>query len=317
MYNTQNQICLICGANNMEKLGSHKDRRKGLPGSWSLFKCKDCEVTSLLPSPSEVELSEYYSKYYSVNSNVKEVTFELRTGSKYPSIRKLYHWISGDIDPRDFIKPNTNSVMLDYGCGEGGCLYDFHSQGIKIYGAEISSEMVKAGLKAGLNVQQITNIDQIPFENNSFDIIYLMQVLEHLSNPHVFLNELLRITKPGGVIYVAVPNSKSFWKGIFGKNWVSGWFAPYHLFHYDKKSLSRLAREHGFEVLKTWNRTSETWFRLNIKACLYPNDKRLEYRHSIVDSFLLRIPLMVVLRILEFFIHQRDCLVIQLVKPVE
>jgi SAM-dependent methyltransferase len=306
----QDMICLCCNSNDLVKSDLHSDRRKGLKGYWSLYKCNNCGMVAIYPSPSETELSEYYSVY----SSNKEVTFSLGTGSRYPILRQLFHWISGVIDPRDFIKPGANSKMLDYGCGEAGCLFAFHSRGINISGAEISLKIVNTCLNAGLDVRQVTNPDQIPFENNIFDIVYLMQVFEHLRNPHIFLEELQRVLKPRGTLFIAIPNSKSVWRKIFGKNWVSGWFVPFHLFHYDKQSISKLARQHGFDVLKSWSRTPESWFRLNLKAFLYPKERRLDDLESIVDSNLVRIPLMVLLRIMELFIRQHDCLVIELVK---
>ena len=310
MSGSQYLTCLICNSDELEISGLHNDRRKGLAGSWSLYECKQCGVIAIYPPPSEVELSEYYSVY----SHDQSVTFSPRAGSRHPLLRKLFHRLTGEVDPRDFIEPGANSTMLDYGCGEAGCLYDFHARGVKISGAEISSEMVNACNKAGLDVRQVTNPDHIPFENNVFDIVYLMQVFEHLRNPHGFFIELLRVMKADGVLYMAVPNSKSVWKKVFGRNWVSGWFAPFHLFHYDKESLSQLARQHGFDVLESWSRTPESWFRLNVKAWLYPNEVKLDERASVLDSNLVRFPLMIVLRILELFIQQRDCLVIKLVK---
>jgi SAM-dependent methyltransferase len=311
MSETYDQVCLVCNAKNLVLLDLHYDRRKGLSGSWPLYKCRECGMIALYPSPTEVELSKYYSVY----SNNKMLTFSLRGGSHYPLLRKLFHWISGTVDPRDFIKPGVDSKMLDYGCGEVGHLFDFYSRGINISGAEISSEMVNACKKAGLDVHQVTNPDIIPFEKNTFDIVYLMQVFEHLRNPHVFLDELHRVLKPGGILFMAVPNSKSVWRNIFGRNWVTGWFAPFHLFHYDKKSLSKIAGQHGFIVLKSWSQTPESWFRLNLKACLYPKEMHLDERKSIIDTALVRIPLMIILRFCELFIYQGDCLVIKLGKP--
>ena len=303
-------VCLNCNSSSLDKLDLHNDRRKGLSGFWSIYKCEQCGMMAIYPSPSESELTEYYS-VYSLN---KSVTYSQNIGSQIPFLRKLYHWISGAVDPRDFIKIEANSTVLDYGCGEAGCLFDFHSQGIKISGAEISSILVDNCQNAGLDVRQVTNPNEIPFENNAFDIVYLMQVFEHLRNPHVFMNELNRILKPGGFLFLAVPNSNSIWRNIFGKNWVSGWFVPFHLFHYNKKSISELANQHGFNVLESWSRTPESWFRLNLKAFLYPKEMLLDERQSIIDSILLRIPLMLLLRIIEIFIIQRDCLVIKLEK---
>lgn len=262
------------------------------------------------PTPSSVQLSEYYSVY----SHDSSLAFSLLAGLRYPLTRKLYHRLTGDVDPRDFIVPAANATMLDYGCGEAGSLYDFHARGIKISGAEISSEIVDACQKAGLDVHQVSSPDHIPFGDVAFDIVYLMQVFEHMRNPHGFLDELNRVMKSGAILYMAVPNSKSIWRKVFGKNWVSGWFAPFHLFHYDAKSLSDLARQHGFDILETWSRTPESWFRLNVKAWLYPDEMHLDERQSVIDSSFVRLPLMVVLRLLEIFIRQRDCLVIKLVK---
>lgn len=152
MDDTKNLVCLNCNAGNLEKLDLHYDRRKGLPGFWPIYKCKQCGMMAIYPSPSEAELFEYYSVY----SHNKSITFLLHAGSRFPLLRKLFHWISRAVDPRGFIKPGANSTILDYGCGEAGCLFDFHSQGIKISGAEISSVLVNACQKAGLDVN-ITN----------------------------------------------------------------------------------------------------------------------------------------------------------------
>jgi hypothetical protein len=179
---THDRSCLICNARSLVQLDLQYDRRKGLPGFWSLYKCNECGMIAVYPSKTEVELSEYYSVY----SQDKTVTFSLCGGSQYPLLRKLIHWISGDVDPSDFIKPGVDSTLLNYGCGETECLFDFLSRGINISGAEISSEMVNACKNAGLDVHQVTNPDNILFKKNAFDIVYLMQVFEHLLNPHVF-----------------------------------------------------------------------------------------------------------------------------------
>jgi SAM-dependent methyltransferase len=288
----------------------NNDRRKGLEGLWTLYKCNRCGVIAILPSPSAAELTKYYSVY----SHNKTVNFSLSKGSHYPYLRMLYHKISGAIDPRDFIKPENNSRLLDYGCGEAGVLFDFHSRGIKISGAELSSDIVNACQKAGLDVSQVVDPDKIPFQDSSFDTVYLMQVFEHLRDPHGFFEELKRVTRTGGSLYLAVPNYSSFWRRIFGKNWVSGWFTPFHLFQYNKNSLTILAGQHGFDILDSWTKTPESWFRLNLKACLYSKEVKLDERKGILDINIIRIPIMITLRFIELFILQRDCLVVKMIK---
>lgn len=165
-----------------------------------------------------------------------------------------------------------------------------------------------------LDVHKVDDFSHIPFGDAEFDIIYLMQVLEHLRDPHEFMNELTRILKSDVMLYLAIPNAASIWRKIFGDNWVIGWLAPFHLFHYSRDTLSKLAAQHGFDVAESWSRTSESWFRFNLKACLYPGENRLGVRKSSLDTRLMRYLLMPVLRIIELPFAERDCLVIKLVK---
>lgn len=286
------------------------DRRKGLVGSWDLFECSNCGVLMILPTPSTAQLSEYYAAY----SKDTHVNFSLGYGSNYPSIRKIFHWLNGDVDPRDFVLVPAGSRVLDYGCGQAGYLIDFDSRGIKISGAEIAGHVVDACRKYGLDVRKVEDLNRIPFDDEMFDVVYLTQVFEHLRNPHGFMNELARVLKPNGTLYLAVPNSRSLWRRVFGQNWVSGWFAPFHLFHYDRRSLSVLANQHGFDTMASWSRTPEPWFRLNLKAWMHPHENQLDWFHSFADSRFSRYVLILVLRFLEIFISERDCLVIKLVK---
>ena len=302
--------CSVCNTSEMTLFGCYSDRRKGLTGSWDIVECSNCGVLMLDPSPSAAQLSEYYSVY----SKNKHINFSLGLGAKYPLLRKAFHWLSGDIDPRDFIQVAVGSRVLDYGCGQAGCLIDFDAQGIKISGAEIDADVVAACQKQGIDVRQVENIDQIPFENDIFDVVYLMQVFEHLRNPHGFMAELARVLKNDGVLYLAVPNFDSIWRKVFAKNWVSGWFAPFHLFHYNRDSLTTLANQHGFDVIESWSRTPESWLRLNLKAIFYPKENQLDWHTSWLDQRVIRYLLMCMLRIIELPFRERDCLVIKLIK---
>lgn len=304
--------CLNCGKSFLDNTRSWNlnDRRKGLPGKWQLAECKNCSVISMLPMPTDEQLAAYYSVY----SPDEKIDLLPKCGSHYPLLRKLYHHFSGDVDPRDFVQVPQGARVLDYGCGLAGYLGDFHQRGIAISGAEIAGFVVDACRRNGFDVHKVDDFSHIPFADEEFDVVYLMQVFEHLRDPHAFMQELARILKSGGTLYLAVPNAASAWRKIFGDNWVSGWFAPFHLFHYNNKPLSDLAAQHGFDTLDSWSRTPESWFRLNIKAWLYSDENRLDERYGIIDSIWARIPLMVILRVMELFIPQRDCLVIKLVK---
>jgi len=305
-------VCPACGNEIIDGTQAIvlSDRRKGLAGCWQLIECNFCGIISMIPMPTDEQLANYYTVY----SKDEMVDLSQKIGSRHPKLRKLFHRLSGDVDPRDFVQVSKNLRVLDYGCGHATYLSDFHNRGIAISGAEIAEYVVQACQKKGLDVQKVEDVNQIPFANGEFDIVYLMQVFEHLRNPNEFMQELNRVLKTGGMLYIAVPNKKSIWRKVFGTNWVSGWFAPFHLFHYDRNTLVPIARRHGFEPIKVWSSTPESWFRLNLKAFLFPDENSLDWKPSWLDMRLVQYVIMVVLRGIELFVRERDCLVMKLEK---
>lgn len=305
-------MCRVCGDKFSDGATRYDlcDRRKGLPGVWQVAECERCGILSMVPLPTDEQLIAYYSVY----SKDQKVDLSRKTGSRYPKLRKLFHWFSGDVDPRDFVQVPAGARVLDYGCGNVGYLRDFHHRGIAISGAEIAAYVVAACRSHGYDVRQVESLSRIPFPDGEFDVVYLMQVFEHLPDPHGFLCELTRVLKAGGMLYLAVPNAASVWRKVFKDNWISGWFAPFHLFHYTAGALEALAKQHGFEMVNTWSRTPESWFRLNLKAVLYPTASQLDWQRTWLDAAPVRYLLMCFLRLIEVPYREKDCLVVQFKK---
>ncbi len=305
-------VCQVCDEKTLDCTSAIVlgDRRKGLSGSWQLVECDSCGVISMSPLPTDEQLAFYYGAY----SQDDTIDLSQGVGSRHPKLRKLFHWLSGDVDPRDFVHVPDGARVLDYGCGHAGYLSDFHHRGVAISGAEIADYAVKACRSHGYDVHKVDEFSRIPFNEGEFDIVYLMQVFEHLRDPHEFLQELARILKSGGMLYLAVPNAASIWRKVFNHNWVSGWFAPFHLFHYRCDILEKMAGQHGFDRIDTWSRTPESWFRLNLKAIFYPRENKLDWYRNWLDACPVRYLLMLLLRTIELPFHEKDCLVIQLRK---
>jgi SAM-dependent methyltransferase len=261
--------------------------------------------------PSFEELQTYYASY-STSSDVKLIS---SPGTLHERLRRWYHRLTGDVDPRDFVAVSQGTRMLDYGCGAAPYLGHFRARGANISGAEVTPAIVSTYRAAGFDVALIENMERIPFPDEEFDIVYMMQVIEHVARPHEFLSEVRRILRPGGLVYLAMPNALSIWRRVFGANWVAGWFAPFHLFVYSAVGIGKLAQAHGFEVVRSRSSTSDSWLRLNIKAALHPTTHNLDATpRSWLDGVFVRLPLSALLRLVEVAVRERDCLVVELKK---
>lgn len=303
--------CPVCLGSSLQYVGQHQDRRKCLSGEWSFASCKSCDSVFLNPMPEESDLIRFYDSYYEGDS-VGVAEFNNRSGvSKW--LRKLFHVVTGDVDPRDMISISSDDIVLDYGCGPGVYMHEFLQESENVYGADLSQDAVSVGVDLGLKIELIENIDKIPFENNKFSHIYAFQVLEHLTNPHSFMGELGRVSKDGAEVFLAFPNVDSVWRRIFKTNWLSGWFCPFHVVLYNEKSVRELAESHNFTVKNISSRTPVSWFMLNLRAC-FVRSGSVERSKIFLDKNIFKYTLMLILRCIEIFPFQRDCLIVKLVK---
>jgi ubiquinone/menaquinone biosynthesis C-methylase UbiE len=107
------------------------------------------------------------------------------------------------------LQPKRGERVLDIGCGTGNHLLTFYRIGLDVTGLDASSYMVdiarsRLGHRASLEVGRA---EDLPFEDNEFDITTLILTLEFLENPHAALVEAGRVTRDR--IFVGVLNSLS------------------------------------------------------------------------------------------------------------
>lgn len=62
--------------------------------------------------------------------------------------------------------------------------------------------------------------ESIPFEDDHFDVVYSTNVLEHVQDPQLVIQESVRVLKPGGTMQIIVPNYGSFWEGHYAVPWI-------------------------------------------------------------------------------------------------
>ena len=107
------------------------------------------------------------------------------------------------------IQPESGQSVLDIGCGTGHNLAFFRELGLKVTGIDASEPMLDiASGKLGTDVKlHCGHAEELPFENNSFDIVTLITVMEFVSEPIKVLKEAARVAREQ--IYLGILNKAS------------------------------------------------------------------------------------------------------------
>ncbi|MBN1916147.1 methyltransferase domain-containing protein [Candidatus Dojkabacteria bacterium] len=95
--------------------------------------------------------------------------------------------------------------ILDAGCGIGMFMEKFSEFSSNIYGFDPDPRKIELAKKKFKNVT-ISGAEKLPYKNNSFDIIWFHEVLEHVDNDRKSVRELVRVLKPGGKLIIFAPN---------------------------------------------------------------------------------------------------------------
>jgi 2-polyprenyl-3-methyl-5-hydroxy-6-metoxy-1,4-benzoquinol methylase len=181
------------------------------------------------PQPSLENLGKYYeSEDYISHTDNKRSLFE-----------KLYHFIKSIALKNKLNLINSlqskKGKLLDIGAGTGDFLLVAKNDDWTITGIEPSDRAKAIAKNKGVSFVSATS----ELENQSFDVITMWHVLEHVPDLDTQIKELKRVLKPNGTLIVAVPNFKSFDAKHYGKFWAA-YDVPIHFWHFSKTAIKLL-----------------------------------------------------------------------------
>ena len=104
--------------------------------------------------------------------------------------------------------------MLEPGCGRGEFLKNFKEMGLDVIGVDISPEAVNFDNDLNVKICDV-EYEPLPFDDNTFNVLYSKSFLEHLYYPERYLEEAYRVLKPGGLFITLVPDWESNYKKYF------------------------------------------------------------------------------------------------------
>lgn len=150
----------------------------------------------------------------------------------------------------------NGAKVMELGCGAGQFIRQIKAirPDLTCHGSDISEHALALAKKTNDGVvYDLSSEKKLPYEDASFDAVFIFDVLEHVLDPGAIIAETKRVLKPGGVFYAFVPcegDPLSFWNFLRKCNIGSDLTKMYagHINRFSKKELVNLVTSFGFEV---------------------------------------------------------------------
>jgi 2-polyprenyl-3-methyl-5-hydroxy-6-metoxy-1,4-benzoquinol methylase len=250
--------CPVCGSNQSHVL-FQKD--------WFTFcKCNQCSMVYLNPRLNNQATHAFYNSEWTFLYNERK--FGVEDGLTNESMIMDDQQNVSNLDAILQIVGTRRGDLLEIGPGGRGVLLKAaREDGFRVQAVEIGEDNVRNLKKLlGDGAVQDKDLAKVGFDSNSFDVVYMRDVLEHVLNPKPLLEEVNRILRPGGIISIAVPNIEGLIYKLVRQNHVVI-FGFAHVNYWSPQTLRRILNLTGFRVVDMRHQTDD--FRVGALATYF------------------------------------------------
>jgi len=240
--NNNKQNCMICGSD--QKLNFEYR-------NFRYYRCPACGLVSTYPLPDPVTLDSHYAKKF------RDGNYQLLQAysEQYKSVYEGFvHILNLKLQSRG--QSLQDQKILDIGCFTGEFLELLHQRGADVYGLELQSEAVDIADRKLPGRIFKADVFSNDFPQIPCDIITLMGVIEHVTNPVKLFRRSTGLLKEGGILMLQTPDSSSLFARTMGKFWPP--YAPVeHIHLFSRRSLELSLNELGYaniEFMPHWKR---------------------------------------------------------------
>lgn len=235
--------CPICNALTQTSL-----RPLSSNGEWEMYLCHSCGAHFQYPNKQNKHL--YDKKYFEGSGadsmvNYSEISlFEHElTGYKISALYSLYQRLHN----KEQIK--TKPRFLDVGPGNGSVLIGAQNY-FDVTAFDITREneklMQRNGFKGKFRIIDLESVHP-KIQKESFDVIHLSEIVEHLSNPKTFFTNIAFLLKKNGIIFIQTGRADSWTARIEKEKWI--YYRLVHSIIYSRLALELLLRKNNLEIV--------------------------------------------------------------------
>ena len=209
--------------------------------------CNRCGLLFVDPRPSDDALTRCYEQRYFTSSKdwspIGPNRDYLRAMGATDQILG-YNEIVSNLDLRD-------KALLEIGCASGALLYSLQQHmPARLVGIDIAEAPIEFGRESyGIDLR-CTSLDDADFNEAEFDVILMLDVIEHVANLAHFFAETAKYLRRGGCMFVRTPNADSI--TVAGRRWRYLYEGLEHLVYLSPKTLAMLAGNSGMSCSKIW-----------------------------------------------------------------
>jgi SAM-dependent methyltransferase len=209
--------------------------------SFGIWQCENCSLRFTQNVPDAASIGPYY----------RSDDYISHTNTDKGLVNRLYHLVRKQTlsDKYRLILSSTRiqqGKLLDIGAGTGAFVAHVKENGWEVTGLE-PDETARERASTVNGVQLLDAAQLYSLAPDSFDAITLWHVLEHVHDLHPYVEQLKRLIKRGGRIFIAVPNYTSFDATVYKGAWAA-YDVPRHLYHFSPDAMERLVTPHDLQL---------------------------------------------------------------------
>ena len=232
--------CPLCGGQRLEHALTCTDHYAS-GEQFEVVRCVHCGFLMTQNVPVEAEIGKYYETpdYISHSDTQKGL------------MNRVYHWVRQYMLTRKaalvkHCSQMTKGHLLDYGTGTGYFANAMVRQGWNVNAIE-KSPQARAFAKTNFQLEVEVETALKDYPSDTFDVVTLWHVMEHLEHLNEIWKTLHRILKKNGTLIVAVPNPNAYDAQKY-KEWWAAYDVPRHLWHFAPPVMQQFGTKHGFTL---------------------------------------------------------------------